>query len=229
MIMPIRLSLKTSLKTAVLGAVLALAGNAAMAADVMTQVQNFGTLSAPYSTFYGHTFTAATRPNAADTFYDDYAFTVDAGAFSSISATFDLGSLLQISNLTARLFTGTPWTGSTPGTLNSADLLQRWSTTVASGTGSGSVQSISPIALGAATAGCLTLRRCLNPPASRWPSPAWASWAWWHAAATAELPPSPQRGEGANAVAVEKLSRAHFSAGTAFSFNAASRSFSASA
>lgn len=147
--MPIRLSLKTSLKTAVLGAVLALAGNAAMAADVMTQVQNFGTLSAPYSTFYGHTFTAATRPNAADTFYDDYAFTVDAGAFSSISATFDLGSLLQISNLTARLFTGTPWTGSTPGTLNSADLLQRWSNTVASGTGSGSVQSISPIALGA--------------------------------------------------------------------------------
>ena len=141
--------LKTTLKTTVLGAVLALAGSAAMAANVMTQVQNFGTLGTPYSTFYGHTFTAANQPNTADTFYDDYAFTVSAGAFSSISATFDLGSLLQISNLSARLFVGTPWTGSTPGTLNSADLLQRWSTTVASGTGTGSVQSIDPISLGA--------------------------------------------------------------------------------
>ena len=145
---PNRLSLKMSLETAVLGAVLALAGNAAMAADVVTQVQSFGTLSAPYSTFYGHTFTAANQPSAADTFYDDYAFKVSDGAFSSISATFDLGSLLQISNLSARLFAGTPWSGLTPGTLNSADLLQRWSTTVASGTGTGSVQSINPIVLG---------------------------------------------------------------------------------
>jgi hypothetical protein len=145
--MSIRFSLNNAVKTAVFGAALALTGNAAMAADVVTQVQNFGTLSAPYSTFYGHTFTPANQPSAADTFYDDYAFTVDAGAFSSISATFDLGSLLQISNLSARLFTGTPWSGSTPGTLNPADLLQRWSNVVASGTGSGSVQSINPIAL----------------------------------------------------------------------------------
>ena len=149
--MPLHPFLKTSLKTAVLSAVLALAGNTATAADVVTQVQNFGTLGAPYSTFYGHTFTAANQPNAADTFYDDYAFTVDAGAFSSISATFDLGSLLQISNLSARLFKGTPWPSSTPGTLNSADLLQRWSAVVASGTGTGSVQSINPIVLGSGT------------------------------------------------------------------------------
>lgn len=140
--------LSLSLKTAVVSVALALAGNTALAADVVTQVQNFGTLSAPYSTFYGHTFTAANQPNAADTFYDDYAFTVSEGAFSSISATFDLGSLLQISNLSARLFAGTPWSGSTPGTLDAGDLLQRWSAVVASGTGTGSVQSINPIVLG---------------------------------------------------------------------------------
>jgi hypothetical protein len=143
------MSLHLSPKSAVLCAALALAGNIAMAADVVTQVQNFGAPGVPFSTFYGHTFTPANQPSAGDTFYDDYAFTVSAGAFSSISATFDLGSLLQISNLQARLFAGTPWSGSTPGTLNTADLLQRWSATVASGTGTGSVQSINPISLGA--------------------------------------------------------------------------------
>lgn len=143
--MPFPLSLKSAAVSAALA--LALAGHTAMAADVVTQVQNFGMLSAPYSTFYGHTFMPANQPSAADTFYDDYAFAVSDGAFSSISATFDLGSLLQISNLSARLFKGTPWSGSAPGTLNAADLLQRWSNVVASGTGSGSVQSINPIVL----------------------------------------------------------------------------------
>lgn len=143
------ISVRHSLATAIVSTLLALTSHTALAANVVTKVQNYGTLALPFSTFYGSTFTPQSAPAAGDTFYEDYAFTVANGTFSSVSATFDLGSILQISNLQARLFAGLPWAGATPGVLNPADLLQRWSNVVSSGAGTGSFQTIAPYALGA--------------------------------------------------------------------------------
>lgn len=143
------LSLHRTLKAVALCAALALTGQSALAADVVTKVEEYGTLSLPYSTNYGNTFTALSPLVAGDRFYDDYAFTIADGTFSSISATFDLGSVLGISNLQARLFRGDPWAGATPGTLTAGDLLQIWSNTVLTSSGSGSVQVINPYDLAA--------------------------------------------------------------------------------
>lgn len=142
-------SIRRSLTAAAVVAVVSTFSQVAQAANVVTKVQNFGPLSLPFSTFYGTTFTPQSAPAAGDTFYEDYAFTVSNGTFSSVSATFDLGSILQISNLQARLFAGLPWAGATPGVLNPADLLQRWSNVVSAGAGTGSYQAITPYALGA--------------------------------------------------------------------------------
>lgn len=127
-------------------AVLAASG-ASQAANVVTQVITLGSPTLPFSTFYGHTFSNPLPLASTDTFYDDYAFTIGSASFSSVSATFNLGDLLNISNLSARLFAGTPWPGATPGTLNAADVLSRWSATVASGTGTGAFQVVAPMAL----------------------------------------------------------------------------------
>ena len=128
-------------------AVMLACGTGAHAADVVTQVVNLNSPTLPFSAFYGHTFTTPLPISATDTFYDDYAFTISDASFSSISATFNLGDLLNIENLSARLFVGTPWTGSTPGTLSPADVLSRWSATVASGSGTGAFQVIAPMTL----------------------------------------------------------------------------------
>ena len=136
-------------RMAALGAAFLFAAAGAQAADVVTKVLDYGSLSLPFSTNYGNTFTAQSPLQPGDRFYDDYAFTIAEGSFSSITATFDLASILQISNLQARLFSGQPWQGPTPGTLSDAQLLQRWSATVSSGSGSGPVQVINPISLGA--------------------------------------------------------------------------------
>jgi len=135
--------------SAVICAVFLLAAGDTRAADVVTKVTHYGNLTLPFSTVYGSTFTTQSAPPEGDTFYEDYAFTISDGSFSSITATFNLADILQISGLQARLFAGNPWPGSTPGTLSPGDLLQRWSTAVASGSGTGSVQVINPITLGA--------------------------------------------------------------------------------
>lgn len=137
---------RTVSAAAIFAVVLATSGGA-QAADVVTQVVDLGAPTLPFSTFYGHTFATPLPISATDTFYDDYAFTVSDASFSSISATFNLGELLNVANLSARLFTGTPWTGSTPGTLNASDLLLRWTDTIASGTGTASYQVIAPMTL----------------------------------------------------------------------------------
>jgi hypothetical protein len=127
---------------------LALAGQTALASDVVTKVTNFGTVALPFSTNYGSTFTASSPLTPGDTFYEDYGFVVADGSFSSISATFNLDQVLQITGLQARVFRGDPWTGSTPGTLSSADILVRWQT-VTSSSGTGSYQIIAPTPLAA--------------------------------------------------------------------------------
>lgn len=64
-----------------------------------------------------------------------------------MSATINLGNIFSTNNLQARLYRGDPWSGKTPGTLNPDDLLQRWSTAVSAGSGTGSLQVIDPIQL----------------------------------------------------------------------------------
>lgn len=132
----------------------------AQAASIVTGTQDFGALSAPITLGYTHSFND-TNPAAAglqlagvpdtlfstDLFYDDYAFTIGGSSFSSITATIDLGSVFDISDLRVRLYQGTLQT-TTTGTAGPA-LIAAWSgqNLVASGSGSGELQLISPMNL----------------------------------------------------------------------------------
>ncbi|HEX6703765.1 MAG TPA: FxDxF family PEP-CTERM protein [Albitalea sp.] len=84
---------------------------------------------------------------ASDTFYDDYAFQLGGSSFSSITATIDLGSVFDISNLQVRLYQGTLQT-TTTGPAGAAPMAA-WSalTLTAQGSGSGDVQVIAPVNL----------------------------------------------------------------------------------
>lgn len=133
-----------------IGALSALASSA-HATDVETKVQDFGPLPASFTTSYGSSFSSSSIA-PSDTFYEDYKFSVSSGSFSSVTATFDLGTLFNIVNLSARLLsdpTGSIGTSLTPGTIGSASVLERWSATVASSSGSGTYQAITPYSLSA--------------------------------------------------------------------------------
>lgn len=137
---------------AVLGTALTLAGVAAMAAgtaQVVTASSSFGTLAAPYTNGFGQPVLALPAPyTAADYFVSDYGFSLRSDAtFSSAVVTFDLGSILQLSDLSLSLLQGSPWSGSRPGMLSSADIATRLANTVAFGTGSGTTQQIDPLML----------------------------------------------------------------------------------
>ena len=100
-----------------------------------SQVVDLGTLSVPGTYTYSNTFNAPTIG-----FLDDYTFTIPAANFDSITASLDLGQFFSISNLQARLYSGTgPFvSGTTP-------LLQAWSTAITAAPGTtGSVVVISP-------------------------------------------------------------------------------------
>lgn len=133
-----------------LSAVLLLAAPVAHAADVLTKVTSYGTVSLPFTTGYSSTLTPA-QVTPSDLFYEDYRFTVADGTFSSVSATFDLGQIFSISNLSARLLVDPDPTAmpTTPWSLPPASVLQRWSDVVASGQGTGNVQVINPYSLSA--------------------------------------------------------------------------------
>lgn len=70
------------------------------------------TLTSPGSYNYGTTFTAQTAPLAAPYdswgFYDTYVFTVGGSFANSVTTTINLGTLLGISNLQARLYSANP-------------------------------------------------------------------------------------------------------------------------
>ena len=137
---------------AALGTALTLAGAAAMAAaptQVVTASTSFGTLAAPYTNGFGQPVLALLAPyTAADYFVSDYGFSLTTSAsFSSAVVTFDLGSILQLSNLSLSLLQGSPWSGSLPGVLSSADVATRLANTVAFGSGSGTTQQIDPLLL----------------------------------------------------------------------------------
>jgi len=117
----------------------------AHASNVLTKVTSYGTVSLPFTTGYSSTLTPA-QVTPTDIFYEDYRFTVADGTFSSVSATFDLGQIFSIANLSARLLVDPDPTAmpTTPWTLTAASVLQRWSNVVASGQGTGNVQAINP-------------------------------------------------------------------------------------
>ena len=132
----------------------------AQAADIVTRAQDLGTLAVPQALTYGHAFNDldALAPGlqlagvpgsvfATDRFYDDYGFTISGSSFSAITATIDLGSVLGITNLQARLYGGTLQT-STTGPVGPA-LIAAWSALdlIATSGGSGIAQLIAPINL----------------------------------------------------------------------------------
>ena len=132
----------------------------AHASDIVTGAQDLGPLSAPVTLTYSHAFNDADPLTAGlqlsgvpgtvlatDTFYDDYAFQVAGSSFSAITATIDLGSVFDISNLQVRLYQGTLQT-TTTGVVGPA-LMAAWSALAltAQGSGSGDVQVIAPINL----------------------------------------------------------------------------------
>ncbi len=128
-------------------AVLAGGAGVAGAAEIVEHSITYGTVSLPFTTNFGQTYIVPAAPAPGDTFVDDYGFIISDASFSSIVATFDLGSVLSISGLSMRLFSGDPWSGAIPGYLSAADLAYRAANTVAVGTGSGSVESILPVVL----------------------------------------------------------------------------------
>lgn len=135
------------------GAALAIVGSAAFAApaQLVAASTSFGTPAAPYTNGFGQPVLALPTPyTAADYFVSDYGFSLTSNAtFSSAVVTFDLGSILQLSDLSLSLLQGSPWSGSLPGVLSPVDIATRLVNTVALGSGSGTTQQINPLMLAA--------------------------------------------------------------------------------
>lgn len=135
---------------------------AAHAADFVTRTQDLGTLVAPVTLSYSHSFNdtnlslaglqLAELPGSTllstDRFYDTYAFRVDGSTFNSLTATIDLGSWFDISNLQVRLYRGDPLTTIT-GPLDPNLLLAWTSQTLTAQSTGGDVQVIVPTDLDA--------------------------------------------------------------------------------
>ena len=96
--------------------------SSAMADDIT----NLGTLSIPDSISYSNNNPTAVGANQY--FYDSYYFTVAEGIFSSVTSAINLNSIIGLSDLGARLYTGnTHITGSVSGT--SSSIIEAWTTT----------------------------------------------------------------------------------------------------
>lgn len=121
---------------------------AARAADIVEHTTSYGAVPDPYSINFGQTYIFPNAPTPADRFVDDYGFIIGGSSFSSISATFDLGTTLAIGGLSMRLLSGDPFAGTPlPHTLTSAEAANRNSQTIVTSTGTAQVQWIAPYAL----------------------------------------------------------------------------------
>lgn len=109
------------------------------------------TLGVPGSYTYDHTFYAPTTTISGSSygFYDDFIFTIVGATAGSITSTIDLGNVLQINNLQARLYQ--PASGETLPVLGkpSNGVIDAWS--IALGNGVGTVDVIAPTLLSAGT------------------------------------------------------------------------------
>ncbi len=90
-------------------------------ADTIT---NLSVGSLPTSLAYSNSFASA---SSGTTFWDDYIFTIPNGSANSVTSSINLDTILGLTNLRARLYTGsTHETGAVaPGTL-----IDNWGTTV---------------------------------------------------------------------------------------------------
>jgi len=118
---------------------------------VINQTTLLGTLALPGSYTYADSFGAGATFNGGTTttFYDDITFTVNAAVADSITSTINLGTLLGISGMQARLFNGAgPYNAATSGSF--MDLA--WGTIVNYGPGlTGTTLVLNPVSLSAGT------------------------------------------------------------------------------
>jgi hypothetical protein len=143
-----------TITAAAIGTALALTGLGAMAAvpaQLVTASSSFGVLAVPYTNGFGQPVPTLPSPYTTDDYFvSDHGFSLQSNAsFSSAVVTFDLGSTLQLSDLSMSLLRGSPWTGSLPGLLSPADIANRLANTVAASTGSATMQQIDPLLLAA--------------------------------------------------------------------------------
>ena len=110
-------------------------------------------LSTPSSTFYGNTFnapqtntfTVGSNPTGWG-FYDDFFINITGSTANSITSTINLGSLLNISMLEVRLYSGSSTILGNPG----ASLISGWTTPVSYQPGiTGLINVINPTVLSA--------------------------------------------------------------------------------
>ena len=109
-----------------------LAGSSASAFSatlVSDQVLGLGTLTLPSSLTYGQTFSSSSGATTGDVFFDAFHFTIPSGTANSITTSIDLGSILGLSNLRARIYAGS--TNDTLGLITSN--VEGWSTAVNAG------------------------------------------------------------------------------------------------
>ncbi len=140
---------KTILARVAACAALAFAASSALAAPtpVLTVVQStdYGLLALPVSEGFGLNV-AATAPN--DTFLSDYGFSIGTtGSFTAATVTVDLGNVFQINNLTLTLLQGQAWSGATPSDLTPAQVADRASRIIVTGSGMPAAQTIDDLTL----------------------------------------------------------------------------------
>jgi len=100
----------------------------------------------PASLTYSNTFTSA---DSGTTFWDDYIFTIPDGSVNSVTSSINLDSILGLTNLRARLYTGS--THQT-GAVAVNELISAWGTTVNySPTVSSTTVVLNPLTLSAGT------------------------------------------------------------------------------
>ena len=141
----------SSLTSIVIAAVLALstAVAAAAPAEVVTASTSFGALSLPFTNGFNQTLSPLQTPyTTADYFLSDYGFSISSiGSFSSAVVTFNLGTILGLSDLSFNLLSGTPWAGALPTALSAAQITSRNGSILASSWSSGGAQVINPMTL----------------------------------------------------------------------------------
>ena len=141
----------SSLTSIAIAAVLALSTAVAAAApsEVVTASTSFGALSLPFTNGFNQTLSPLQTPyTTADYFLSDYGFSISSiGSFNSAVVTFNLGTILGLSDLSFNLLSGTPWAGALPTALSAAQITSRNGNILASSLSSGGAQVINPMTL----------------------------------------------------------------------------------
>jgi hypothetical protein len=150
------------MKNLVIGSILAIAALFGLPAhaqvfgtsgyDLIDKATNLGNLVVPTTVNYGNSFgggNPAVAAGSTGVFYDDITFTIASATTDSITSTINLGNLIGISGLDARLFSGSgPYTGTAGGSV----LESGWGSAYSFGSGlTGMSVVLAPINLAAGT------------------------------------------------------------------------------